>query len=64
MSIEARYASATEARKAHWFSRRHQDSAAHHAAQDKWRKEREQKRIREEVQREGTRQRKDKEVLV
>lgn len=36
MSIEAKFASASEASKNGWFSRRHQDSGPHFAARQKW----------------------------
>lgn len=37
MSVTQRFASHADAVKAGWFSRRHENSDAHRAAQDTWR---------------------------
>lgn len=50
MSIPNTYASHADARKAGWFSRRHQTDAAHRSAQDEWRDERQEKASREQRQ--------------
>jgi hypothetical protein len=55
VSIQPTFASAAEARKAGWFSRRHQTNDAHRRAQENWRMDRELKREREREQAEATR---------
>lgn len=54
MSIPSTYASAAEARKAGWFSRRHQTHDAHRTAQETYRMDRDEKAAREQDQREAT----------
>lgn len=54
MSIPSRFASSVEAKKAGWFSRRHQTRDAHVAAQDAYRTKRDEKHTREQEQRERT----------
>ena len=56
MSIDTKFASAAEARRAGWFSRRHETNAAHRAEQEKRDKELADKKIREELQAEATKE--------
>ncbi len=51
MSKECRYASQAEAKKAGWFSRRHETNEAHREAQDKYHIEQDLRKEREEASR-------------
>lgn len=54
MSIEARFVSSTDAKRAGWFSRRHQTAGSHRDAQDQRAKQEEEKAQREFAQRTRT----------
>ncbi len=54
MSIQCSFTRHDEARKAGWFSRRHQTDEAHRAAQDDYRNEQHDKAEREHQQRDET----------
>ncbi len=54
MSITTTYASHADARKAGWFSRRHETNAAHVREQERRRQELDAKAEREQMQRDHT----------
>jgi len=54
MSIPCAFSSHLDAKKAGWFSRRHQTPAEHYAAQERWRTERAEKAERENAQHTAT----------
>ena len=55
MSIVSKFTSATEAKKANWFSRRHENSDAHRDAQDMWRESHGAERVAERQTERATR---------
>ena len=62
MSKTCTYASHAEARRAGWFSRRHETSEAHQAEQLRTQREREAKEDREQIQRENTASQRNQEL--